>query len=383
MSDIVGAKVSFGGLFFGGSTKRELENEKALHDKTKLDLANARREAEHLRDIKQRLQVELDSATGKLASVRGVYGTSDSDMWLSREICRPIGYDARMQSSIPIILFANLKGGVGKTTLAANLATYFEVQHRERVLAIDLDFQGSLSSMLTAELDTESNRLAESAMAVLGSGFDPKTLLNFAHCVRDTTTDSRVVTCGTAFAAFESMISLQWLIEDIQTDVRYHLASLLLSPEVQNSFDRVIIDAPPRNSAALVNALCASNFLIIPTVLDRLSTFGVATFLGDINRLKGRLFPELNLLGVIGTMKRTATMSRERSEIAAIEHLKSTLQDKLQSSHYLWEDYLMPRTEAFAQTAGVEVAYHRLGSNNIIDRIGAELARKAPSKRGK
>jgi cellulose biosynthesis protein BcsQ len=49
-----------------------------------------------------------------------------------------------MQDSIPIVLFANLKGGVGKTTLAANLTSYFEIQHAERVLAINLDFQGSL-----------------------------------------------------------------------------------------------------------------------------------------------------------------------------------------------------------------------------------------------
>jgi cellulose biosynthesis protein BcsQ len=381
MSDIVAAKFSLGGLSFGGATKRDLKNETNAHDKTKLELDQATKELESVRAIKNKIQIELDDAAQKLSSVRSVFENSDTDIWLSRPADRPAEYDKRMQNSIPILLFANLKGGVGKTTLAANLATYFEVQHGERVLAIDLDFQGSLSSMLSAAADTERGNLAHSAMSIIGPSFDPKTLLHHAPAIRDSIKDSRVITCGSAFAAFESMVSLKWLLGDFESDLRYHLATLLLSPEVQERFDRVIIDAPPRNTAALINALCASNYLIVPTVLDRLSTYGVASFLGDINRLKGRLFPELSVLGVIGTMKRTGTMSREKSETAALEHLKATLREKLQSDHYLWEDHLMPRMEAFAKTAGVEVAYHQLGSDNIIDQMGKELAAKAPRKK--
>ena len=60
------------------------------------------------------------------------------------------------KSRIPILSIANLKGGVGKTTIAANLSGYFsseatsvrDATRRCRVLAIDLDFQGSLSSVL-------------------------------------------------------------------------------------------------------------------------------------------------------------------------------------------------------------------------------------------
>jgi AAA domain len=234
--------------------------------------------------------------------------------------------------------------------------------------------------MLSLTEDTERGNLAQSAMHVIGPDFEPETLLHHAPVIRDSRNDSRVITCGTAFAAYESMLALKWLLSDFESDLRYHLANLLLSPEVQTRFDRVIIDAPPRNTTALINALCASKFLIVPTVHDRLSTYGVSTFLGDINRLKGRLFPELKMLGVIGTMKRTQTMGRERSEVAALEHLKRTLQEKLQSEHYLWEDHLMPRMEAFSKTACVEVAYPQLGSDNIIDRIGAELAKKGPEQ---
>lgn len=53
----------------------------------------------------------------------------------------------RRQRHKPIIMVANLKGGVGKTTLTANLAAFFS-ERGKRVLLIDCDYQGSLSNML-------------------------------------------------------------------------------------------------------------------------------------------------------------------------------------------------------------------------------------------
>jgi hypothetical protein len=85
----------------------------------------------------------------KLAHVRDAFD-ENNDLWM-RVPTKPEGYHERIQQSIPIMVLANLKGGVGKTTIAANLAAYFETQKKERVLAIDLDYQGSLSSMLLPE----------------------------------------------------------------------------------------------------------------------------------------------------------------------------------------------------------------------------------------
>src|SRR5690242_15726938 len=67
-------------------------------------------------------------------------------VWLTRPINPPENYQTLLQSP-KVLAIANLKGGVGKTTLTANLGAHFAKDWNKKVLLIDLDFQGSLSSM--------------------------------------------------------------------------------------------------------------------------------------------------------------------------------------------------------------------------------------------
>ena len=201
-----------------------------------------------------------------------------------------------------------------------------------------------------------------------------------AQAIRGTKNDSRIITCGNAFSDHEAALQIKWLIGDFNDDIRYLLAELILSDVVQKNFDRVIIDAPPRMTTGFVNALCASTHLFIPTVLDQLSTDGVKTFLGEFQRLQGRLFPYLKLCGVLGTLKRTKTDNMEDSESIAVAALKRTLNEKVGYDHYYWERLTMPRMEAFARAAGVRVAYPDAAVREIVERVGGEIAEKAPRK---
>ncbi|MGH6815089.1 MAG: ParA family protein [Hyphomicrobiaceae bacterium] len=283
-----------------------------------------------------------------------------------------------MQRSIPVVLVANLKGGVGKTTIAANLAAYFEDVHSERVLAIDLDYQGSLSSMILPKVD-RSTQTADHAVALVGGHVAGEQLLRHSYNIPNSSKDSRVIPCAHEFANYETRLVLEWLIGDIGGDIRYNLARVLHDDFVQCEFQRVIIDAPPRITAGFINALCTSTHLLVPTVLDRLSVDGVGSFLKDVNKLKGNLFPRLQLLGVVGNMKRTSSPKHERSEVEALLELKRLLRTEQGSDHYLLEQALIPRKESIARAAGLGIVYPEI--KDLIRPLGEAVFESAPPRR--
>jgi cellulose biosynthesis protein BcsQ len=86
-------------------------------------------------------------------------------------------------------------------------------------------------------------------------------------------------------------------------DVRYTLAEVLHSSSVQDAFDVVIIDCPPRLTTSEIQAFCASSHLLIPTIFDRTSAEAVISLCEQIEILKAAgICPYLKYLGVVGTM---------------------------------------------------------------------------------
>jgi len=325
---------------------------------------------------------ELKKQTGelenKLNRVRDAFG-EDNNLWLRQPIIRPERYDARIRRSIPILLIANLKGGVGKTTIAANLAAYFETKRNERVLAIDIDHQGSLSSMLLPEPLNRQERAGRSVRALLeGSkdGYSTFEAISESCPVRDSKRDSRVVDCDDPFADLETQLALKWLIGDIIGDIRYNFARVLHSDEIQRNFQRVIIDAPPRITTGFINALCASTHLVVPFVLDRLSAERVGQSLERIRRMKGQLFPHLELAGVVGTMKGNRTASLRDAERESIAEAKRAVSRSWGYGDFVLEQALIPRTQAIADAAGVRIVYPQ--ATEIFDPLGDEIFRRVP-----
>lgn len=299
----------------------------------------------------------------------------DNNIWLRRPVIKqPEHYHKRLQDSIPILLVANLKGGVGKTTIAANLAVYFERRKGERVLAIDLDHQGSLSSMLLPDAVQRTQRPAVAAKALIGGNPNGgAALFSKSIPIRHSERDSRLIECDDAFGNFETQVLLEWLIGDRKNDIRYNLARVLHSDDVQKTFNRVIIDAPPRMTTGFVNALCGSTDLIVPFVLDILSAERVGLFLRTVRRMRGQLFPHLELAGVVGTMKGDGTEKLRDAEQRAILEAKDGAFHNWGPGDYVLDDVLIPRRQSIADAAGVGVD---LDVAAVFDPLGQKLFRR-------
>lgn len=331
----------------------------------------------------QYLKSENQRLTATLNRVRAAFD-DHNNIWLRKPEGKPTGYHSALETSIPILLVANLKGGVGKTTIAANLAVYFERREGERVLAIDLDHQGSLSSMLLPEEVQRDQRPADAVKGLIGGAENAITsLFSESVFIRGTQRGSRLVDCTDGFANFETRILLEWLIGDLKGDVRYNLARVLHSPEVRQHFDRVIIDAPPRMTTGFVNALCASTHLIVPFVLDGLSAERVGLFLRTVRRMRGQLFPHLELGGVVGTMKGDGTQKLRPAEEEAIGAAERGVKSNWGPGDYVLKgDALIPRRQSIADAAGLGVDLEVAHLFNPLGRQLFKLTTSRPRKMG-
>jgi cellulose biosynthesis protein BcsQ len=351
-------------------------------------LMRALRERDEAKTQNSGLNIALNSATqeghearSRLSALTSLFNDDQEEIWVRKPISTPPNL-SKLHSSIPIMVIANLKGGVGKTTLAANLSAYFEHKRNERILAIDLDYQGSLSSMLLNQQAARQKRLATGVKHLLSGLSDGCKLITQSFQVRDTSRDSRLLECDSSFSSFEMRVLFDSIIKPDLADYRYNIANVLLSAEIQDQFDRIIIDAPPRITTGFIAALCAATHLVVPTVLDVLSAERVGLFLADIKRWQeAGLFGKFeNNLFVVGTMKRNASDKHiMESEQLAIDEVKKQLRSKLGSDHYFLQQELIARKEDIAEVAGLRIAY--FDNRSVFDPLGDRLFEGTPSAR--
>lgn len=331
-----------------------------------------------LRDKLLIAEHERDGMAHELASYEAVADAlkSDRDLWSLRASRPPEGFSEWSRApQPPVLLVGNLKGGVGKTTLAANLAAYFDSALSKRVLLIDLDFQGSLSAMVARGarvLDVESQ-----VDAVLSGERMGGYLCDDPVRLPAPMSNTRLLTAQYPLASVENRLMIEWAFQtDTESDSRFNLARALMDARVANTYHLVIIDAPPRLSFAMVNALAAASHVLAPTTLDGLSAEATGNFLVALSQLRRDLNPHIRLSGVVGTMSPTLELGAPQLE--AVARLRRDAQEVWGPDARVLDAHL-PRRQTIAAAAGAEVAYTRLGPEGravraLIDPIGAEVA---------
>ncbi|MCX7983848.1 MAG: AAA family ATPase [Bacteroidetes bacterium] len=181
-----------------------------------------------------------------------------------------------------IIVIANQKGGVGKTTTAINLAASLAAAEK-RILLIDNDPQANSTSGV--------------------GSVGPKGKTTYEVLIGETSADEAIQPTQMPFLfLIPSNINLVGAeVELIDRAGREHLLSTAIQT-VRKKFDFVIIDCPPSLGLLTLNALTAADSVLIPVQCEYFALEGLGQLFNTINRVKRELNPKLDIEGVLLTM---------------------------------------------------------------------------------
>jgi chromosome partitioning protein len=363
------------------SLRKDVERTRELLRTQEIELVRLNASVEERQKALSRVDSELAERSNRIAiqeenrrKLVEVLKQSDEDLWIRyKPILKPEDHDARVGSRKLIVLtIANNKGGVGKSTVTLNMAAHFDkhpLVPGKKHLLIDMDYQGTSSYVLTAatdvvERDSRSQNLITKGASVL-------TLISARLNLHPILPGTELVPSFYELARHEDRLLMEWLLNEVDDDLRYRLASVLHTDTVANQYDLVLIDAPPPITAGTMNALCASTHLLVPTALTAVSAEPVANFLAMARVVKDKLNPNLKMIGVVETLRQQGRAAK--SAVDAREHAYITVQRGIQrhfpEATILEED--VPRINSIVEEG---IAYQEdVRVQRIFERLCAKI----------
>jgi len=182
-----------------------------------------------------------------------------------------------------IVVVANQKGGVGKTTTAINLAYALSCLNQE-VLLVDFDPQGNAGSGLGVTVEEGQKSVYHLVSKVA----------TFDQVVRQTSSEFLDVlpACKDLAAAEVELVNVRG---------RENMLKDALAP-IRNMYKFIIIDCPPSLGLLTLNAMMAADSVITPVQCEYYAMEGMAHFIGTVNKIKQFLHPNLKMDGGVFTM---------------------------------------------------------------------------------
>lgn len=205
-----------------------------------------------------------------------------------------------------IIAVANQKGGVGKSTTTINLSSCL-AEYNKRVLVIDVDPQGNSTSGLGVDKNNQNKTVYE---VLIGECTIEEAI------IKNVFNNLDLVPSNINLSGAE--------IDLIGIDNREYILKEQINKIVDN-YDYILLDCPPSLTMLTVNAMVASNTVLVPIQCEYYALEGLSQLLHTINLVQKRLNPELEIEGVVFTM----FDARTNLSLQVVENVKSNLKQNI------------------------------------------------------
>lgn len=315
------------------AARHELEAARTGLDREQKELDRLRGELDHLQHTVGVLRTEagvteeqLDDRTKALTQLERRVKAAlklEGQLWNAKALQKRPKFREIGRRQCAIVSVLNLKGGVGKTTVTAHLGAAF-ARRGYRVLLLDLDLQGSLTSLLLTQ--DKINALVDDTSLMqhfLSAAADDRRV-KLADYVQEVFTATEaggalhLVGTTDKLGYAELNLTMRWLMGSGDRDTRFLLRKALHLMSVSREYDLVLVDCPPLVNISCVNALAASDYLLVPTTLSRRSAERVPPMLRRVvrdERFVRFINPKLQVLGLVANRTYPAGMtSAERDD---------------------------------------------------------------------
>lgn len=269
-----------------------------------------------------------------------------------------------MNTKQPIISVLNQKGGVGKTTTVVNLGAGL-ARRGFRVLVVDLDLQGNLTHSLLGDLDAEAPSIAEAMIHELP----------LDDIIKPTSTENLFLA-----PAGQTMVGLDLSLAGVMGREQV-LDNCLRKTKGIEQFDVILLDNPPYFSLVSINSLVASTHYFIPVSCQFLPMKGIQLLNENIEKVKAKLNPDLNLLGVAITMYDMRQSITGQVEAVLREEMQNNiLSTKIRINTKFISTPIQQQTIfQFEQSEGKGSDDYEAMTQEVIDRLQAQGYLQSPT----
>jgi len=275
---------------------------------------------------------------------------------------KAINFPDKVKSPEPgsarVIAIVNQKGGVGKTTTTINLGAALAELGR-RVLLIDFDSQASM----TTGLGIKQLQLKEQYGSIWYLLNDPNANIN-DFILKSNVAGLDFIRGHEDLAAAEAAF--------VTEIAKEHKLRKMLAPVIEN-YDDILIDCSPSLGTLTINALTASNGVIIPMECEYFAVLGLSLVKKTIDKIRENTNPELEIYGILATMfERKTGHSRDVLELIAKEFPDELLDTIISRTIRFSESTVKgePVTTYASSSVGA-ISYRRL-ARELISRGGAK-----------